>query len=218
MKKLLARSALLALILTCLAGTAWAQGVDLISRQKVATALEEQWRIDVYRFQAVEGDLATILITASKKTGLVPEVTLIGPDGEVVLPDVVKGKLKAKKLAMAATGLYYLSITGGRTTGDYKLALKLKGAKIAPMTVAVPGVVAFESPRGALLTVTIKAEKGSDVEPGVDSITDSTGADVLDGEALTEKGGLARVKKNECPVFGEHTIALADDGAQILTL
>jgi hypothetical protein len=205
------RISLSLVVLVSLAGLAQAQGVELQSGQKLLDSVTEPGEPRIFRFEVPGETLMTLTIVPSKKTDLVPIVDLLGPEGRIDLPDPVKGKIKAKKLELPETGLYFLTITGGGTTGDYKLALKLKLQKKGTIdTVAVPGVIDVDVLRGTLMSVTVKAEKGSGVEPGIDSITDLTGTDILDPSLLTEKGSSAKLKKQLCPVFGQQDLSLVD--------
>ncbi|MHC4471345.1 MAG: hypothetical protein ACYS99_10310, partial [Planctomycetota bacterium] len=194
--------------LLSLAGLAQAQGVELLSGQKLKDTLDEPGEVRVFRFHAPGETRLNLKIVASKKTDLAPIVVLLGPSGPVALPELKKGKLKAKKIELVDTGMYLLTITGGGTTGDYKLAFKLKLDKSGSDEFTIPGVIDIDMPRGTLLTIKVTAEGG--VEPGFASLTDPTGEDILDKGAVTEKGGTAKLKKQLCPVFGRHDLSVVD--------
>jgi len=202
-------SAVILAALLLLASPALAQGVEVFSGQKITGAFDEPNDTRIFRIQAVEGDLLTLKLSVSKKSDLLPVMDLIGPGGRIALPAAVKGKVSLKKAPLGTTGTYYLFLAAAGTTGEYKLALKIKGAKLPKTEVGVPSEVPFSAPRGAVVTATVKAVKGSDLEPGIDSLLDSLGADHLDPLLRTEKGKSAKLKKHPVAVFGEQRLALA---------
>ncbi|MHC4469387.1 MAG: hypothetical protein ACYTDY_06485 [Planctomycetota bacterium] len=202
------------LLVLAIAGTALGQGTEIFSGQSTKASLDAPGMWHAYRLEVVEGDAMKLKIVASKKTDLSLDVRLHGPTSEIPLPDPVKGKIKAK-IELPSTGLYFLLVAGEYPTiGDYKMKLKLKRAKFQTAEFAVPGEVVFDAPHGSLVSAKIQAVKGATLEPGVDGVTNVMGDDVLDANALTEKGSTAKLKKLPLPQFGEHRIVLAVRGGE----
>jgi len=208
------RAFLMFFVVLVLSATALGQGTEIFSGQSAKASLDAPGMWHAYRFEGVKNDAMTLKIVASKKTSLTPVVQLFGPTGEIALPKPVNGKFSVKKMTLTETGIHILLVTGERPTiGDYKLKFKLKRAKFPTVQVAVPGVYVFEAPHGARITATIKAEKGSGLEPGVDAVVNIPGGeDALAPASLTEKGSTAKIKKLVLPLFGEHQIVLLGRG------
>jgi len=200
---------LLGLLILLAPTLATAQGVDLQSGQKVSAEMHDGGEEHLFRFHAIEGDLITIKFTVPKKSGLEPFLKLIGPEDDFDLPDLEKGKMTLKKLVIPETGLHEFMVAAAGTGGAYGFTFQQKHAKVAPETLKLAAKYSVYLPAGAKLTLDVKAEKGSDLYPGIDRIVDPAGNDILDPLLLKEKKKKARAKVLSAPVFGHYTVYLA---------
>ncbi|MEN8148607.1 MAG: hypothetical protein ABFS86_02220 [Planctomycetota bacterium] len=206
---------LIVVALFALSTPAMGQAMEIFSGQKAKISLGSPGGFQGYRFEGIEGDALTLKVAASKKTSLDLVVRLFGPTAEIAVPEAVKGKITIKKLPLPETGTYFFVISGEwPTIGDCKMSFKLKRAKFVTREFTVPGEVAFTAPHGSLVTATIKAPKGSNLEPGVDAVLDIMDDDVLVPATVTEKGGIAKIRKLFLPGFSEYRLVLsAREGA-----
>jgi len=209
MRTSLIRGALTLTFIVLLSAPALAQGVEIFPGQKLTGSFDEPSDNRIFRFQAVQGDLLTLKVSVPKKSDLEPVVDLLGPAGRIDLPAPAKNRITLKKAPLPATGTYFLFVAAAGTTGDFQIAMKLKGAKVPTTTISVPGNFSFDAPRGATLKATVKAAKGTDLEPGIDALTGPLGKDHLDPLLLREKGRSAKISKQPIVTFGEQTMALA---------
>ena len=190
---------------------------SIVMGQTVTTEIS-RGEVDLYRFHGESGDSLSLKFKAGKTGDLQPEIRLFQHDAtEVQLPPVTGGKLSVK-LVLQRGGTQYLAIRGlNQTAGTYSLGLKLKLGKPDPRVVEVPGVLGIKGPQGAVLSLKGKAEKGSGVEPGIDSFEGFDGTDHLDPATVTEKGGTLGVKGQVLPYDGEFQFE-EGDRALVFTL
>jgi hypothetical protein len=197
-------------LLVLLAPTlASAQGVDLTSGQKVSTGMGDASDTHLYRFHAIAGDVVTIKFAVPGKSDLDPYLRLIGPEDVFNLPDLVKGKMKLDKLVIPESGLHLFTVAAAGTEGAYEFSFKQKHEKIGPESVAVAAKYSVMLPAGAKVKFEVKAEKGTDLYPGIDQILGPVGNDVLDPAKLKEKKKKAKVTIVEVPVFGWYTVYIS---------
>jgi len=197
------------LVLLLVPTLASAQGVDIRSGQQLEGGVGGFGDMQILRFYAIEGDEVTIKFSVPGKSDLEPIVQLLGAEDDCVLPELVKRKLTLKKMPIPVTGLHVFVVYGAGTTGSFKFSLKIKRWKIEPETRKL-SKYSVRLPAGAKVTFDVKAEKGSDVFPGIDRVVGPTGADLLDPDRLKEKKKKAKLTLLSVPHDGWYTLYLAE--------
>ncbi|MEN8149821.1 MAG: hypothetical protein ABFS86_08355, partial [Planctomycetota bacterium] len=196
-------------VLFLVPAVASARSVELQSGQKVTAAFDGTDDVHVYRFEALEEDLVSLSFAVPKKSELEPVIELVGPTSEFEFPPLENGKAKLDGLVIEETGLHCLLVHRAGTRGSYKIKFKQKHAKVEPERRKVPGKYYVWLPAGAKAKITVKAEKGSDLHPGIDSIVDPLGNEILDRSTLREKKGKATAKIDRAACLGYYTVYLA---------
>jgi hypothetical protein len=153
-------------------------------------------------------------VTGAKKSGLVPEVRLLGTDreedGDAVF--TVKGsKASLKNYVPKATGVHWIEVgaadgTGGGWTlkSKIKLPKKLAGEGAIPSGTN-PVTYLFESPGRATVNVTVKGSPKDAGPPTFSSLRDPTGAVADAGVLKPGKTGFS-LKGANLPKVGEHRL------------
>ncbi len=172
------------------------------------------------------GQKLSFTAKSSRKSALRPASDLYDAAG---VPAVVDAALRVakptsstiKNWVVPATGTYLLGIRGTTAgpTGLYDLTTK---AKAAPALKPVAGSidaggeideVPFDAPVGAVLTLTLKSGKGSDLVPRIESVVGPDSAPVsLDGAKRKSKDTSESLKGVALPLFGRHVVRVQGSG------
>ncbi len=163
-------------------GSLWAPGAGLLVLLAVAAAGGAPWGVplgrravkatidaggdsDSYLVEAHRGARLDVKLSVPRRSGLVPDVVLLAPGGEVLDAPFRRSAraLRLRRFDVAQSGRYELRVTAAEgTSGDYAVSAKVKGAatvKIKGLRLAGGEERAFEfaAGGGASVAFTVRA-------------------------------------------------------------
>lgn len=167
-----------------------------------------------YRFWAPKGTVLSAQCVVDKTSpGLVPDMNLFTALEEPVSFGKAQIGTVVKNYTFAESGEFSLKLRATAGTGVYRLTTKPK----FPKTVAgseTGGTFAFDALGGSLMSVQVKATKGSSASPSITGLTYLGG--VVDLTPYTSKkkkgakagGPVTKLSKVLLPVNGTYTLAI----------
>ncbi len=186
--------------------------------------VERPGAVSTAAFLVLDGAKRNLSITvkSAKKSGLLPQIVVIDPDGAIVDLVALGGKVKAKSTSFKAklkdvptAGLWRVEVRGADgTTGAYAISVKskdntaTKGSTVVALGRAA--LVPITAGDGYSLTISAKRSKGSALVPDIE-VVDPNGnvlASSIGAAAVNAKKGTAKLKNFELPTYGDYIIRL----------
>lgn len=219
--------ALLAAAAVALLATALRADIDVAvaNGDKVTGTLLPADEVESFRVLVPEGAVFKLKVKGRPRAKGQPKppvtLRLFEPGGaEVAQGDVVvKGtSASLKGYRAATTGEYRIQVEGdGTTPGDYQLVVKWKSPKKLTFDMndtgpGAPSRVGIPVDAGALLTIKLKAERGSPATPVAERLEGASG---FERDLAPPAPGATshKVKKEVVPVFGVATLQASGGGA-----